>query len=82
MHLAVMASICGLKNNQQGEIIRAVLLDLLDIENSHIYQDFEKYGASNPFWVMFSNLGLNTVPVEDEYPEKYDEEWKEGIYER
>lgn len=24
------------------------------------------------FFAEFSNLGLNTVPIEDEYPEKYD----------
>lgn len=52
LHLAVMASICGIKNIQPGEIIRSVLIESLDLQNNRIYQDFEKYGATNPFWVM------------------------------
>lgn len=52
LHLAVMASICGLKDTQPASIIRAVLSQSLELESNSIYQDFVKYGAQNPFWVM------------------------------
>lgn len=52
LHLAVMASICGLKEAQLAGIIRAVLSHSLELGNNSIYQDFVKYGAQNPFWVM------------------------------
>lgn len=52
LHMAVMASICGIKDAQPSGIIRAVLAQSLDLESNTIYQDFVKYGAQNPFWVM------------------------------
>lgn len=52
LHLAVMASICGIKDAQPSAIIRAVLSQSLDLDGNTIYQDFVKYGAQNPFWVM------------------------------
>lgn len=52
LHMAVMASICGIKDAQPSGIIRAVLSQSLDLESNTIYQDFVKYGAQNPFWVM------------------------------
>lgn len=52
LHLAVMASICGLKDAQPASIIRAVLSQSLELDSNSIYQDFVKYGAKNPFWVM------------------------------
>ena len=52
LHLAVMASICGLKDAQPASIIRAVLSQSLELDSNSIYQDFVKYGAQNPFWVM------------------------------
>ncbi len=52
LHLAVMSAICGLKGVQPSGIIRAVLTQPLDLEMNGIYQDFVKYGAQNPFWVM------------------------------
>ena len=52
LHLAVMASICGLKDAQPASIIRAVLSQSLERDSNSIYQDFVKYGAQNPFWVM------------------------------
>ena len=52
LHLAVMSAICGLKEVQPSGIIRAVLAQSLDLEMNSIYQDFVKYGAQNPFWVM------------------------------
>lgn len=47
-----MASICGLKDAQPAGIIRAVLSQSLELDSNGIYQDFVKYGAQNPFWVM------------------------------
>ena len=52
LHMAVMASICGIDDAQPSGIIRAVLAESLDLESNTIYQDFVKYGAQNPFWVM------------------------------
>ena len=52
LHMAVMASICGIKDAQPSGIIRAVLAQSLDLESNTIYQDFVKYGAQHPFWVM------------------------------
>lgn len=52
LHLAVMASICGLKDAQPASIIREVLSQSLELDSNSIYQDFVKYGAQNPFWVM------------------------------
>ena len=52
LHLAVMAAICGIEDSQPAEIIRAVLSQSLDLESNGIYQDFVKYGADKPFWVM------------------------------
>lgn len=52
LHMAVMASICGIKDAQPAAIIRAVLTQSLELENNTIYQDFVRYGANNPFWVM------------------------------
>ena len=52
LHMAVMASICGMKEAQPSGIIRAVLSQSLDMDSNTIYQDMVKYGAQNPFWVM------------------------------
>lgn len=52
LHMAVMASICGITDVQPSGIIRAVLADSLDPDSNTIYQDFVKYGANTPFWVM------------------------------
>lgn len=52
LHMAVMASICGIDDVQPSNIIRAVLAESLDLDTNTIYQDFVKYGAQNPFWVM------------------------------
>lgn len=52
LHMAVMASICGINDVQPSGIIRAVLADCLDLDSNTIYQDFVKYGANTPFWVM------------------------------
>ena len=52
LHMAVMASICGIKEAEPSGIIRAVLSQSLDSERNAVYQDFVKYGASTPFWIM------------------------------
>lgn len=52
MHLAVMATICGLKDMQPGSIIRAVLEDGLDVKTNAVYQSLFSYNAHIPFWVM------------------------------
>ena len=52
LHMAVMASICGMKDARPSGIIRAVLSQSLDMDGNAIYQDLVKYGAQNPFWVM------------------------------
>ncbi|SFS09276.1 BREX-1 system phosphatase PglZ type A [Anaeromicropila populeti] len=54
LHLAVMAQICGVSDTQPSSIMQAVLAQSLDIETNTIYQEFVKYGAQNPFWVMVS----------------------------
>lgn len=54
LHLAVMAAICGAEDIQPSSIIRAVLEQSLDLDTNTIYQNFVKYGAQNPFWVMVS----------------------------
>lgn len=52
LHLAVMASICGLKDTEPASIVRAVLSHSLELDNNSFYQDFVKYGAEAPFWAM------------------------------
>lgn len=52
LHMAVMASICGIRNAQPSSIIRVVLSKSLDLDGNSIYQDFVKYGAQLPFWAM------------------------------
>ena len=52
LHMAVMASICGIKDAQPSGIIRAILSQSLDMDGNTIYLDLVKYGAQNPFWVM------------------------------
>lgn len=51
-HRAVMASICGVDNLELAGIVRKILCKSLDMDNNSIYQDFVKYGADKPFWVM------------------------------
>ena len=43
MHLAVMAVICGVKDNSPNSIIRAVLKGGLNVENNSIYQGIVSY---------------------------------------
>ena len=56
LHLAVMAQICGVSDTQPSSIMQAVLAQSLDLETNTIYQEFVKYGAQNPFWVMVSQV--------------------------
>ena len=52
LHLAVMASICGIDDINPAAVIRAVLSQSLDLDTNTVYQDFVKYGAQKPFWAM------------------------------
>ncbi len=52
MHLAVMAVICGVKDINPNEIIRAVLKDDLEIESNSVYQGLVGYGAQPAFWAL------------------------------
>ena len=54
LHMAVMASICGIRDAQPCSIISAVLMQSLDMDGNTIYQDLVKYGAQNPFWAMIA----------------------------
>ena len=52
LHMAVMASICGLKDAQPNMILRSVFQAGLDLNNNTVYQDFVKYHADAAFWAM------------------------------
>lgn len=54
IHLAVMAAICGNRDIQPNNIIRAVLRSGLDIDVNPIYQSFVNYNAHHAFWAMIS----------------------------
>ena len=54
MHLAVMAVICGVKDINPGNIIRAVLKGGLSIESNAVYQAIVSYGAQAPFWALIA----------------------------
>ncbi len=54
LHLAVMAAICGTKNNQPNDILKAVLCEGLDNEENKLYQDIIQYDAEEAFWQMVS----------------------------
>lgn len=51
-HLAVMASICGIKDLHPTSIIRAVLKAGLDVDKNPLYQSIVNYGTDAPFWAM------------------------------
>ena len=52
LHMAVMASICGIKDIQPNLIIHEVLCAGLNIEDNSIYKEFVSYEADNAFWGM------------------------------
>lgn len=52
LHMAVMATICGLKDAQPNQILRSVFRAGLDLNNNAVYQDFVKYHADGAFWAM------------------------------
>lgn len=54
MHLAVMAVICGVKDNSLSSIIRAVLRGGPDVENNSTYQGILSYGAQSAFRALFA----------------------------
>ena len=51
-HLAVMASICGIREMHPTSIVRAVLKAGLDVKTNALYQSIVNYGADAPFWAM------------------------------
>lgn len=63
LHLAVLASICGISDIRPSAIIRAVLEQELD--NETIYSDMVKYDAAVPFRAMLSQL--TGYPGEEEF---------------
>ncbi len=65
LHLAVMASLCGLKKPDPSDIIRTLLAKSLDPAENSIYQNFAMYGAQEPFWVMVSQGTGFTARGED-----------------
>ncbi len=52
LHMAVMATICGLKDAQPNRILRSVFRAGLDLNHNAVYQDFVKYHADGAFWAM------------------------------
>jgi len=52
LHLAIMATICGLQNAQPNNILRAIFRAGLNVENNNIYKDFVNYGTKDAFWEM------------------------------
>ena len=52
LHMAVMASICGIQDAQPASIIRSILNESLEMDSNTRYQDMVKFGAQNAFWVM------------------------------
>lgn len=52
LHMAVMATICGLNDAQPNQILRSVFHAGLDLNSNTVYQDFVKYHADGAFWAM------------------------------
>lgn len=52
VHLAVMAAICGSRDIQPDNILRAVLCVGLDMDANPVYQNFVNYGVQDAFWAM------------------------------
>lgn len=52
LHLAVMATICNIKDVVHSSIIKAVLQNGLDMEENQIYQDMINYSADKAFWIL------------------------------
>ena len=56
LHLTVLSVICGVKDPQPANIIRAVLSAGLDNESNKLYQDLISYNAYKPFWAIVGRL--------------------------
>jgi len=54
LHLAVMASICGVKQRDPSLILRSVLGKGFATEDNSLYQDIENFGAKDAFWMMIA----------------------------
>ena len=65
LHLAVMASICGIKNSQPAAILRSVLNAGLTLDGNSLYSDIVSYGAKDAFWAMIAQAtGYSEVDVD------------------
>ena len=65
LHLAVMASICGIKNSQPAAILRSVLNAGLTMDGNNVYSDIVSYGAKDAFWAMIAQTtGYSEVDVD------------------
>lgn len=56
LHLAVMATLCGLREAQPAAIVRAVLMQGTDNETNAVYAKLAKYGALTAFWQLAKQL--------------------------
>ncbi len=56
LHLAVMATLCGIREMQPPAILRAVLAQGTDAEENRSYCKLVKYGAVTAFWILVQQL--------------------------
>ncbi len=52
MHIAVMASICGLKAANPSQVIKSVIKGGLDTSQNDVYNELVSYGAEKTFWSL------------------------------
>ncbi len=52
LHLAVMATLCGIQSAAPAEIFRAVLTAGFDMEKNMVYQSFVTYDIAETFWLL------------------------------
>lgn len=56
LHLAVMATLCGIRTPQPSGIVLAVLSQGTDAENNPVYCKLKKYGAEAAFWKLVQQM--------------------------
>lgn len=52
LHMVIMATICGLKDEQPNQVLRSMFRAGLDLNNNAVYQDFVQDHADDAFWAM------------------------------
>ena len=52
MHIAVMASICGLKSADPSQVIKSVIKGGIATSQNDIYNELVSYGAEKTFWSL------------------------------